>query len=292
MFRNLTIRKRIMLILALVYVISLSLAVTGGYYVLRQDTIREAEQKTAIFAAAMSSAGKYLTGEIRPKVEKLLPNTYFPEATVGIMMLTQTARYVQQTYPEYIFRIASPNPLDPDNLANATESKIIDGFDQGDFDQWKGFVKRDGKSYYAVATPLVATANCIWCHDTPQRANPEMVAQYGTHSGYGYVVGDVVGGRFIYVPTEVALKEARRKLAYFAGGFSLFFLLALLAVDRIIIRSVVKPIEDIVAVATDISRGKMDREFEVKNNDEIKALADAFKRMKVSLAKAMDILRE
>ena len=292
MFRNLTIRKRIMLILALVYVISLSLAVTGGYYVLRQDTIREAEQKTAIFAAAMSSAGKYLTGEIRPKVEKLLPNTYFPEATVGIMMLTQTARYVQQTYPEYIFRIASPNPLDPDNLADATESKIIDGFDQGDFDQWKGFVKRDGKSYYAVATPLVATANCIWCHDTPQRANPEMVAQYGTHSGYGYVVGDVVGGRFIYVPTEVALKEARRKLAYFAGGFSLFFLLALLAVDRIIIRSVVKPIEDIVAVATDISRGKMDREFEVKNNDEIKALADAFKRMKVSLAKAMDILRE
>ena len=292
MFRNLTIRKRIMLILALVYVISLSLAVTGGYYVLRQDTIREAEQKTAIFAAAMSSAGKYLTGEIRPKVEKLLPNTYFPEATVGIMMLTQTARYVQQTYPEYIFKIASPNPLDPDNLADATESKIIDGCDQGDFDQWKGFVRRDGKSYYAVATPLVATANCIWCHDTPKRANPEMVAQYGTHSGYGYMVGDVVGGRFIYVPTEVALKEARRKLAYFAVGFSLFFLLALLAVDRIIIRSVVKPIEDIVAVATDISRGKMDREFEVKNNDEIKALADAFKRMKVSLAKAMDILRE
>ena len=292
MFRNLTIRKRIMLILALVYVISLTLATAGGYYVLRKDTIREAEQKTAIFAAAMSSAGQYLTGEIRPKVEKLLPHTYFPEATVGIMMMTQTARFVRQSYPEYIFRIASSNPLDPDNLADATEDKIIEGFDKGDFDQWKGFVKRDGKSYYAVATPLVASANCIWCHDTPQRANPEMVAKYGTRSGYGYVTGDVVGGRFIYVPTEVALKQARQKLAYFAGGFSLFFLLALLAVDRIIIRSVVKPIEDIVAVATDISRGKMDREFTVKNNDEIKALADAFRRMKVSLAKAMDILRE
>ena len=83
------------LVLALCYVISLTLATAGGYYLLRKDTIREAEEKTAIFAAAMSSAGQYLTGEIRPKVEKLLPHTYFPEATVGIMMMTQTARFVR-----------------------------------------------------------------------------------------------------------------------------------------------------------------------------------------------------
>jgi len=79
---------------------------------------------------------------------------------------------------------------------------------------------------------------------------------------------------------------------YFSAVFSVFFLLVLFAVDRFIVSSVVKPIEHIVDVAEDISRGKLDREFHVKTNDEIKMLADAFDRMKVSLAKAMDILRQ
>jgi len=292
MLKNMTIRKRIMLILAVVYIISLSAAVGGGYYLMRQDTIRESLEKTDIFAAAMSSAGRYLGANIRPKVQELLPDTYFPEGSVGILMMTQTARYVQESYPEYIFKIASDNPLNPDNLADSFEESIIQQFDDGDVEEWKGFVKKDGQEFYAVAKPISASSNCIWCHDTPEVAPPEMVEQYGTRSGYGYVSGDIVGGRFIYVPTKIALQQAQKKLAYFAIGFSLFFLLALIAVDRIIVKSVVRPIENLVEVAGDISRGKMDREFEVETNDEIRALADAFKRMKVSLAKAMDILRK
>lgn len=292
MFRNLTIRKRIMAILAIVYVISLSLAVGGGYYVLRQDTIRESLEKTEIFSAAMSSSAAYLGSAIRPKVLEYLPETYFPEATVGIFMLTTVAKSVQDQYPEYIYRIASPNPLNPENLADPFEEQVIKTFESGEMESWRGFVQREGKEFYAVATPMSAGQNCIWCHDTPEVAHPKMVEQYGTRSGYGYTLGDVVGARIVYVPTDVALAQAKKKLAYFAGGFSLFFLLALIAVDRIIVSSVVRPIENIVAAAEDISRGKMDREFEVKSNDEIKALADAFKRMKVSLAKAMDILRK
>lgn len=290
MLRNMSIRKRIMTILILVYLISLVLVVGSGYYVLRQDTIRESEEKTQIFAAAMSASTQYLATEIRPKVAEYLPDTYFPEATVGIVMLTEAAKIIQQEYPEYVFRIASPNPLNPENLSDGFEQKIIDAFDNGDITEWRGFVDRDGKGFYTVATPMVASEGCIWCHDTPEEAHPDMVAKYGKRSGYGYVAGDVVGGRFVYVPTAVALQQAQLKLTYFAGGFSIFFLLALLAVDRIIVVSVVKPIENIVSVADDISRGKMDREFEVKTNDEIKTLVEAFRRMKVSLAKAMDIL--
>jgi len=119
-----------------------------------------------------------------------------------------------------------------------------------------------------------------------------MVEKYGTRSGYGYTVGDIVGARFVYVPTEVAHQQAMQKLIYFSGGFSLVFLFALVAVDRIINNSVVKPIENMIKVASDISRGKMDSEFEETSTTEIQSLAEAFKRMKVSLSKAMDILRE
>jgi HAMP domain-containing protein len=102
----------------------------------------------------------------------------------------------------------------------------------------------------------------------------------------------VVGARFIYVPTAVMQQEAYQRIGYFSAAFSIFFLLVLFAVDRFIVSSVVKPIEHIVAVAEEISRGKLDVEFNVKTNDEIKLLANAFDRMKVSLAKAMDILRQ
>jgi HAMP domain-containing protein len=291
MFKNMSIRKKVMVILAIVYVISLSLAITGSYFMIEQDTIRESEEKTAIFSATMTSSQRYLAENIRPKVKELLPKTYFPEGTVGILMVAQTARYVQEAYPGYIYKVASPNPLNEDNLADEFEEEVIDSFASGDIEQWRGFVERDGKQFYAVATPLSAGANCIWCHDTPETANPKMVAKYGTRSGYGYKVGDVVGGQFTYVPTEVTLSEGKKKVAYFAGGFSLFFLLALLAVDRGIAKNIVRPIENFVSVADDISRGKMDREFEVDTNDEIGALAEAFRRMKVSLAKAMDILK-
>ena len=292
MLKNMSIRKRLMVILVLVYIFSMIGAIAGGYYVLDRDSLREAKEKTELFAAVMSANQNFMSRNVRPEVLDLLPDTYFPEATVGIVMMGETAKMIQEDYPEYIFKVASPNPLNKDNLSDAFENKIITGFDNGDFEEWEGTVTKGGKRFYATAAPVEARKSCIWCHDTPEVAQPEMVEEYGTESGYGYEVGDIVGGRFIYVPMTATDEITMQKLAGFAGGISILFLIAMFVIDRIIIGTVVKPIENIVDVAEDISRGKMDREFEVDSNDEIKLLADAFNRMKVSLAKAMDILRK
>ncbi|PLX91710.1 MAG: histidine kinase [Desulfuromonas sp.] len=293
MLKNMSIRKRVVVMLAIVYLVSLVLTIAGGAYVLRKDAIREAEEKTDLFAAVMSSSARYLHNVIRPKAEELVPeDAYFPESGVGVLMLTEVARYIQEEYPEYIFRFASPNPLNPESLASELEEKVITGFEDGEYSEWRGFADRDGASFYAVAKPLVAGSDCISCHDTPEVAHPSQVETYGSHSGYGYLEGDVVGARFIYVPLESVRDQAITRITYFSLAFSVFFLLVLFAVDRFIVGSVVRPIEHIVDVSEDISRGKLDRQFEVKTNDEIKLLADAFDRMKVSLAKAMDILRQ
>lgn len=292
MLKNMSIRKRLMVILVLVYIFSMVGAIAAGYYILNRDTLREAKEKTDLFATVMTANQKFMSRNVRPEVLDLLPDTYFPEATVGIVMMGETAAMIQDDYPEYIFKVASPNPLNKDNLSDAFENSIISGFDNGDFKTWEGTVTKAGKRYYATAKPVEARKSCIWCHDTPEVAHPDMVEEYGTDSGYGYEVGDIVGGRFIYVPMSAADEVTMQKLAGFAGGVSLLFLFAMLIIDRVVIGTVVKPIENIVEVAEDISRGKMDREFSVTSNDEIKLLADAFNRMKVSLAKAMDILRK
>lgn len=293
MLKNMSIRKRVVVMLAIVYVFALALVVAGGSYFLKQDVVREAQQKTELFAAVMSNSARYLHNVIRPKAEDLVAqDAYFPEGSVGVLMLTEVARYIQEQYPEYIFRFASPNPLNPDSLSNAFEDEIIDAFEEGEYELWDGFAVRDGIEFYAVAKPLIAGSGCIHCHDTPDEAHPKQVEAYGTRSGYGYLEGDVVGARFIYVPVDSIQQEAMQRIAFFSAIFSVFFLLVMFAVDRFIVSSVVNPIEHIVEVAEDISRGKLDCEFNVKTNDEIKLLADAFDRMKVSLAKAMDILRQ
>jgi len=292
MLDNLTIRKKIMFILATVYTVSLVVAVIGGFFVLKQETIREAVEKTELFAAVMSANQLYMAQNIRPEIKNRLPDLYFPEATVGIQMMVETAELIQEEYPEYIFRIISPNPLNPANLSDNFENEIIKGFSAGVYENWEGFVEKDDKNYYATAVPIEARVGCIWCHSTPDAAHPDMVEEYGTESGYGYNLGEIVGARFIYVPTEKAMGKTMNKLTILVSTLSVLFLIAFVLIDRVIIRSVVRPIEELTIVATEISKGKMDREFEVTSNDEIKALADAFNRMKVSLSKAINIIKK
>ncbi|HEX9779097.1 MAG TPA: DUF3365 domain-containing protein [Geopsychrobacteraceae bacterium] len=292
MLGNLTIRKRIMAILAAVYALSLAVAVIGGYVVLKQETTREAVEKTELFAAVMSANQLYMAQNIRPEIKNRLPDLYFPEATVGIQMLVETAELIQEQYPEYIFRVISPNPLNPANLSDDFENRIIQSFEDDRSESWEGFIKKGEKNYYATAIPIEARNGCIWCHSTPEVAHPDMVEEYGSESGYGYRLGEIVGARFIYVPTEKALALTKKKLTIFVAALSVLFLVAFLLIDGVIIRSVVRPLEQLTAVATEISRGKLDREFEVTGNDEIKALAEAFNRMKVSLTKAINIIRK
>ena len=292
MLKNMSIRKRILIILALVYVFSLAGVMGTGYYLLAEDTKRESAEKAELFVSSMNANQKYMAKFVRPDLAELTDDEYFPEASVGAVMMAKTAKILQKNYPEYILKISSPNPLNQDNLSTPFEQKLITGFDNGDYDEWEGFTEMNGESFYASAIPIEARQGCIWCHDTPEVAHPDMVDEYGTNSGYGYTEGDIVGTRIVYVSAQNAKQLTWKKLGGLGSAVSILFFFALLIIDRIIIRSVVVPIENIVDVAGDISRGKMDRSFEVDTNDEIKSLADAFNRMKVSLEKAMDILRK
>ncbi len=291
MFKNLSIRKRIMVILVIVYVVSLSIAVTGGYFIFKRDTIRESEEKAEVFLATMKATRTYLKDILRPRLQELLPGQFVIEGMSSTFVSLNVARIARKTHPDYIYRVSSPNPLNPDNLSDEFENKVISSFKKGK-KQWKGFVQKKGKRFYAVGLPVVAEKKCLKCHGSVEQALEAIKGRYGTNSGYGYKVGEVVGGIFVYVPAEVPLRQAFKKLLYFTGGSVVFFLAVLLVIDRIIVRSVVRPIENFVSVADEISRGKMDREFEVHTNDEMKTLAEAFTRMKISLAKAMDILKK
>ena len=71
MFKNMRIRKRIFVILALVYIVSLAGVVGSGYYLLNEDTKREAAEKTTMFLRTMNANQVYMKKFVRDKLADL-----------------------------------------------------------------------------------------------------------------------------------------------------------------------------------------------------------------------------
>lgn len=84
----------------------------------------------------------------------------------------------------------------------------------------------------------------------------------------------------------VGLAQNRLLELVIAGAALILTLLFLF----IVVRSVVRPIKHLTAVAERISLGEMDAIIQVDTRDEIGALADQFRRLQVSLKAAMDAL--
>jgi nitrogen fixation/metabolism regulation signal transduction histidine kinase len=275
----------------IVYLVAMAVTVAVGWAVLKNEAIEVAKQKTELFTAAMNANRRYMMEHLRPRTKELLPKTYFPEGSVGIFMLSSIGRMLQEEHPEYVYRIASRNALNPANLADREEARILQLLQRQEDPNWEGFIERDGKTFFAVAKSMKAKKGCLRCHSDPDVAPKKLVAEYGTDGGFGYKPGKIVGATFAYVPLSVALEQARHNLMVFVGGFSLFFLLVLFIIDRILVSSVVRPIEHFVETADAVSTGDLNRQFKVNSQDEMHTLAEAFKRMQISIQKSIDILR-
>lgn len=97
-----SIRKRILLIMAAGYLLSLAGVIGFGYVLLEQDIQREAAEKNQLFVSVMKANQEYMTKYVRPELKELTDDTFFPEASVGSVMMSKTARLLQAKYPEYI----------------------------------------------------------------------------------------------------------------------------------------------------------------------------------------------
>jgi nitrate/nitrite-specific signal transduction histidine kinase len=71
----------------------------------------------------------------------------------------------------------------------------------------------------------------------------------------------------------------------------LFFIL-FIAINLLIRKSIIVPIERFVHTADQVSKGKFDNAFEVSTEDELKTLADAFTRLKTSIVMMMDMMKK
>jgi len=292
MLKNLKLRVKFTVITLIVYVLSLPVMITVGYYVLKQNAVREILEESNLMLSAIESVRNYTVEVLRPTVTKELPNKFVIEAMSATFVAKGVEKRIRERLPNYSFKEATLNPLNLEYKADDFEKHKIEDFRTGKLTkEWRGYKKTGAGNFYVIMRPVEIKRGCIRCHGDPAMAPPEVRERYGTTHGYGWKPGEIQTVNAVYVPADVPIQNAKKALVTFSIIYSLFFFIVTITIDRLIKASIIKPIEQFVDVADDISRGKFDREFTVKTNDEIKTLANAFTRMKLSLEKAMDIMR-
>lgn len=165
----------------------------------------------------------------------------------------------------YIYKVAILNSSETAFKADKSEQDVIDGFKHTDSDKPTELILSDKgvEPYYFIAKPIK-----------------------------NHRTGEIIGAHFVYVKANELSRyssSAKKGILMITIGACV---VNILLVNLWLKQFVVRPLNQIARVAEAVSQGNIGAEFERISNDEIGRLAEAFRRMKESLAIAMKRLED
>jgi serine/threonine protein kinase len=114
-------------------------------------------------------------------------------------------------YSTFVYKEASPNPTNKENLADELETGLVAKFAADPkLAEMSGTIDRGGRRLFYLARPMmIKDAKCIACHDRVDNAPPGQVEMYGKDGwtgGYGWKMNEVVAAQVVYVPVTEAFQ--------------------------------------------------------------------------------------
>lgn len=232
----------------------------------------------------------YTVNQIKPVLDPMLSERFLPQ-TVPAFSATETLHALKAKYPEFTYKEATLNPTNPRDKADTIESGIVNRFRADPaLAEIRGERYVLGRRALYVARPIVIKSpTCLQCHDKPETTPATVLAIYGREGGFGWKVGETVGAQIVTVPTAVADANANRAFVTFMGSLAAVFAAIVLALNLMLNRFIIRPIQRISETAEAISVGRTDvPEFDdTRGWREIAGLERAFNRMRRSLSLAM-----
>jgi HAMP domain-containing protein len=195
-------------------------------------------------------------------------------------------------YNNFKYKDAVTSPTNPKDLADAFELKLINKFNKNPkLPSQTGFTTVDGNKLFYSANPLVIKeAKCLRCHSTPEQAPKSQIATYGSKNGFNWKLNIVIGTQIIYFPAQNIFNTASQSLSMMMWLLICIFTIVLILMNILLRRTILQRIKKMSSVATRVSTGAMETNFENNHQDEIGDLAEAFNRMKRSLEIALNLL--
>ncbi len=227
-------------IICLISILS-SLIISGfSYWMLKKQAITEARIRGNIVLDTVNAYSIFFERNQKPLVNTLLRNNtrFYPELTNGFMVLRESANSLKKMKGAPWLHLASLNPLNQENMADADESRIIEEFlAKPMLTKKDGLLNKNGELFYYSSSPIrVTDAGCLRCHGKPENAPRIQLTLYGLDNGYNWQPGKTVSAAIVYVPVRQAIDTAKNFAAILffisLGCFVLTFLIIFLLVDR------------------------------------------------------------
>jgi signal transduction histidine kinase len=175
----------------------------------------------------------------------------------------------------YRFRLASLNPLNPENEPDGFEREAINLFQKKKVTETFRFGHNSGRQYFQYMVPLYLEKQCLECHNRE-----------------GDAVNAVRGGLSVFLNVENMVSASRRnhlKLAAAGTGLICMTIFTLFILMR---RFVIKPLKNLEEMTDEIGRGNLDARVNINTGDEFEKLGHRFNTMAHSLSIGRDQLQE
>jgi HAMP domain-containing protein len=288
---NLLIRVNVAL--GAVFAVAALIAGYACWSILGANAQREVFAEAGLMMDSALAIRAYTANEILPLLGERIQKE-FPPQSVPFYAATQNFLRLRQRHPEYMYKEATLNPMNPRDRAADWEGDIIQRFrNDAHADEVVGERETPmGKSLY-LARPIRNEAECAPCHSTSSSAPQSLIARYGGDNGFGWQNHEVVGAQIVSVPFTRATANADRAFRAFMISLAGVFAAVLLVVNAVLYYLVVRPVRQIARVADRLSLGDMSAEdFPQRGAGEIASLNRSFTRMRKSLEKALRLLEK
>lgn len=292
-FTNFKLSKKFTILLSIAFIVGIALSGSALAGVLNYNAQKQIRTEAEVLMKAMNSVRMYTNNQITPELSEQWETKFLPQSIPSYAVREVFERLREDdSWDTFFYKDATLNPTNLRDKADKFETEIIMHLqDNPDLPQLSGVRSSPTGNLYYLARPFAITdPTCLVCHDTPERAPKPMLDLYGPDNGFGWVLNKVIGIQVIYVPETQVMQRARQSFVLVIGIVIVVFAAAILLVNMWLNGFVVKPLNRITNVAEAVSTGDMEVEFEGKSQDEIGTLAQAFNRMKTSLALAMQRL--
>ncbi len=285
------IRMRSILVMGILGLLAIAVIGITSYKLSVGNALDEAKVKSSIILNYAMATKKYMKQVQRPLVKELIESDrFYPELMSGFVSARGTFELFKESSPDYTFKQATLDPLNPSNRADQDEVEFIKNFSKNpSLKSSEGRINKNGVDVFYFAQPIkVGSAGCLTCHGDPYDAPKDQIEIYGTETGYNWKMNDTVAAFVVYIPTKAAMTAAK-KLSFTlvmigAGGIFVILLILWFFLDR----SVVLPIVQLAQQTESFSLGEnLDAPINNKSNDEIGTLAQAIERLRISLVKLL-----
>lgn len=164
------------------------------------------------------AAQQQLLEAVKGKEADLLDKEFHPQS-VPAFAATQIFTYLREKFPDYGYKEATLNPTNQADRATDWEADIVNQF-RKDTKLTELELEREAATGRALvlARPIkVGNPTCLTCHDTWEKAPPEMIKKYGNGNGFGWKLDDIIGAQVVSVPMKVPIEMAENASSSLTG---------------------------------------------------------------------------